>query len=237
MKRLLATLFSICCAITIANAQETVTIKLNIDGSGGTKSIKSLDTQESDPARLTVTKGTLVELSGAVADERANEKKFAFFLKGKTYSNGGTIVSNLNPYRFIAEESATYYIRYADIDEDLTANVNVSAAEGGYITGAIYGHIYSLGEAFSYRAFAKEGFTFTGWTDANGNIVCEDASFSGIITEKEVTYTANFESTTGVEEIKGEEETEKAIYDLSGRAIKNTTKGINIVNGKKILVK
>lgn len=47
-----------------------------------------------------------------------------------------------------------------------------------------------------------------------------------------------FTGVTGIEEVIGEEEGAKAIYDLTGRRVNEITKaGIYIVNGKKVLVK
>ena len=49
-------------------------------------------------------------------------------------------------------------------------------------------------------------------------------------------YYFDFSGTTAVEEVVTENE-EKIYYDLSGRRIQNPTRGIYIVNGKKVLVK
>ena len=42
---------------------------------------------------------------------------------------------------------------------------------------------------------------------------------------------------TGVEEVLGENNEVKGIYDLQGRKVENPTKGIYVVNGKKVMVK
>ncbi|MBR3615882.1 MAG: hypothetical protein IKL56_04575 [Bacteroidaceae bacterium] len=42
---------------------------------------------------------------------------------------------------------------------------------------------------------------------------------------------------TGINELKGENGNVKTIYDLQGRKVDNPTKGIYIINGKKVLVK
>ena len=44
-------------------------------------------------------------------------------------------------------------------------------------------------------------------------------------------------SDTGIGEVKGESGNVKAIYDLQGRKVDNPTKGIYIINGKKVVVK
>lgn len=43
--------------------------------------------------------------------------------------------------------------------------------------------------------------------------------------------------TTGIDEVKGENGKAKGVYDLQGRKIDNPTKGIYIIDGKKILIK
>ena len=42
---------------------------------------------------------------------------------------------------------------------------------------------------------------------------------------------------TGVEELKAEGGNVKAIYDLQGRVVENPSKGMYIINGKKVLIK
>jgi hypothetical protein len=230
MKRLFTSIVFFLTFFSLANAQETVTIKLN--GSGGYRTI-TCNGQTSNRGKMEVVKGSLVELGTTAGDP--DSKKFAFFTINKSYTNGGAIVSNRNPYGFIAEESATFYINYVDKDEDLTANANITATEGGYIQGYSYGHIYTLGEAFDFKAVANEGYSFVNWTDADNNIVCTEERFTGVITAKELTYTANFVSTTGIREIDSEKEV--VIYDLTGRKVEKATKGIYIVNGKKVFKK
>ncbi|MBO7272563.1 MAG: hypothetical protein J6U89_06785, partial [Bacteroidaceae bacterium] len=42
---------------------------------------------------------------------------------------------------------------------------------------------------------------------------------------------------TGIDEVKEQiAESKDVYYDLSGRAVENPTKGINIIDGKKVLV-
>ncbi|MDO5461580.1 MAG: family 20 glycosylhydrolase [Bacteroidales bacterium] len=48
---------------------------------------------------------------------------------------------------------------------------------------------------------------------------------------------SSVEVETGISELKGENGNVKTMYDLQGRKIENPTKGIYIINGKKILVK
>ena len=81
-----------------------------------------------------------------------------------------------------------------------------------------------------------DGYEFVNWTDKAGNVISTEARYTGIVTEKEATYTANFASLTSVEAVS--ENKEECIYDLLGNRISHISKqGIYIVNGKKTLVK
>ena len=42
---------------------------------------------------------------------------------------------------------------------------------------------------------------------------------------------------TAVEEVKAESGKVKTIYDLNGRKVENPTKGLYIIDGKKVLIK
>ena len=50
-------------------------------------------------------------------------------------------------------------------------------------------------------------------------------------------YRFDFSGTTAIESVENEQQGEAVYYDLSGRRVENPTKGIYIVNGKKVLVK
>lgn len=54
---------------------------------------------------------------------------------------------------------------------------------------------------------------------------------------KSNTFRFVFGDETAINDVKGENGNVKAIYDLQGRRVENPTKGIYIINGKKVLVK
>ena len=232
MKNIFTSLALILFCVTFATAQETVTIRLN--GSGGYKYIEC-NGETNTSGKLAVTKGSLVKISTTAGDPDSN--KFAFFTISKSYKDGGEIISNKNPYSFIAETNATYYLNYVDINKDLTATVNITSTEGGNAThGKPYGYTFTLGDEIDLRATANDGYEFVNWTDKAGNVISTEARYTGIVTEKEATYTANFASLTNVEAVI--ENKEECIYDLLGNRISHISKqGIYIVNGKKTLVK
>ena len=93
--------------------------------------------------------------------------------------------------------------------------IPVTAGEnGGTVSGSLYNVRMSTADAVSYK--------------------CEDASFKVTVNAPE----------TGIEEVKGEPTVDasqngkvKAIYDLQGRKVNTSSKGLYIINGKKVLVK
>lgn len=87
-------------------------------------------------------------------------------------------------------------------------SIPVTAGEnGGTVSGSLYNVRMSTADAASYK--------------------CEDASFK-------VTVNA---PVTGIENVKGENGEVKTIYDLQGRKVNTSSKGLYIINGKKVLVK
>jgi hypothetical protein len=82
-----------------------------------------------------------------------------------------------------------------------------------------------------YFSTKDEGAYLT--LNSDYNVVCTtelvDKSMWTIVRVKE--------NNTGVEEVGTKDEEVKTIYDLQGRKIENPTKGIYIINGKKVLVK
>lgn len=71
----------------------------------------------------------------------------------------------------------------------------------------------------------KEGYNFSGWSEIPQYMPDHDVDVYG-----------TFTIYTGINNIKSDSGDER-IYDLSGNVIKQTRKGINIINGKKVLIK
>ena len=119
---------------------------------------------------------------------------------------------------------------------DITAN----ASEGGYVT--INGETTETkrvikGSNVTVNAIPADGYKFLNWSDTNG-IASETAEYS-FTANSATSLTANFEknAATGIDDVEDENREMKAIYDLTGRKVENPTKGIYIINGKKVLVK
>ena len=92
------------------------------------------------------------------------------------------------------------------------------------------------------------GFYIAG-NGAKNDYFWNDANKAYLVISKEMAqgstgFRFNIDGTTGVEEVKTENGTNgrseskvKAVYDLQGRKVENPSKGIYIINGKKVIVK
>ena len=75
---------------------------------------------------------------------------------------------------------------------------------------------------------------FEGYTLKESDAVYEELAH--VSKNLEITYTYT-NGETGISEVKGENVKVKGVYDLQGRKIENPTKGIYIIDGKKVFIK
>ena len=75
---------------------------------------------------------------------------------------------------------------------------------------------------------------FEGYTLKENSAVYEELARVSKNIEFTLTYTNN---ETGVEEVKAESGKVKGVYDLQGRKVENPSKGIYIIDGKKMFIK
>ena len=71
----------------------------------------------------------------------------------------------------------------------------------------------------------KEGFKFSGWSEIPHTMPGHDVNVSG-----------TFETTTSIYNIKSDTKRNR-IFNITANALKQPQKGINIINGKKVLIK
>ena len=174
----------------------------------------------------------------AVALE-GNGKKFAYWSTGNTVTSGrGTIFTNENPYSFTVTGKTVFFANFVAEDTDLDVTVKANATEGGKAT--VYGaqeQTIALGSKLILEAKADSGYHFVNWT-CGTEVVSTEPVYNTVAREA-ATFTANFGkvATTGINDIKAENDKQQIIYDLTGRIVENLSKGIYIVNGKKVMIK
>ena len=119
------------------------------------------------------------------------------------------IIYTYNPHPYFA-------VAYKCVDED----GNELASGTRYVKG---------GDMFTMLTPIFEGYTLK-----ESDAVYEELAH--VSKNMEITYTYT-NGETGISEVKGESGRVKAIYDLQGRKVENPTKGIYIINGKKVFIK
>ena len=82
---------------------------------------------------------------------------------------------------------------------DYTITLAADPEEGGTVTG---GGTSTYGSEVTIEATPneEEGWFFISWTDSDGNVVSEDASYTFTMPFNDITYTANFDFNTGIED-------------------------------------
>ena len=119
------------------------------------------------------------------------------------------IIYTYNPHPYFA-------VAYKCVDEE----GNELASGTRYVKG---------GEMFTMLTPIFEGYTLK-----ESNAVYDE--FAYVSKNLDITYTYT-NGETGIEEVKAESGKVKGIYDLQGRKVENPSKGIYIIDGKKMFIK
>lgn len=215
---------------TAVFVENSGTVTIEVKGSGGYMYVGS-----GTDRKLDVAIGSTTFIRAQAAE--GNGKKFAYWSTGNTMASGkGTILTNENPYSFIATEKIAFYANFVAEDADLNVTVEAAATTGGSAT--IYGEqkqSIALGSKLVFEAKAESGYHFTCWT--RGTEVVSTEPVYNTVAREAMTVTANFEkiATTGIENIEDGTGKVKTVYDLQGRKVENPTKGVYIINGHTIL--
>ena len=118
---------------------------------------------------------------------------------------------------------------------DKAADVAGNLLKGTVTDKNIEGEAYVLGVVDGEVGLYKAQASGTSWLN-NANKAYLPAS--AVPNKSAAFYGFDWEGTTGIDEVKGENGNVKVIYDLTGRRVEAiTVPGIYIVNGKKVLVK
>lgn len=206
-------------------------VTIEVKGSGGYAYIG-----DGTDRKVEVKKGSTVFIRATAAE--GTGKKFAYWSTGNTVASGkGVILTNKNPYEFVAVENTSFYVNFVAEDTDLNVTIGVAATTGG--RAAIYGETQQsipLGSEIVFEAKADSGYRFVEWVDGTESLSTE--AIYTTVARKAMTLTAVFEAIpTGIENVKDGSGGIKATYDLQGRRAANPAKGIHIINDKKTLIK
>ena len=218
-------------AIFSKNNNELVTIE--VKGSGGYFYVGS-----GNDRKLQVEKGSTISIRAAALE--GSGRKFAYWSTGNTVSSGrGVILTNKNPYEFIAKENATFYVNFVAEETDLNVTIEANATEGGCAT--VYGEkkqIIALGSDVLFEATAESGYRFVCWS--KGDEVISTEPFYTTVAREAMSITANFEKqipTSISAASAGHNSVNDTKYDLSGRKIEKITKpGVYIIGSKTVVV-
>ena len=134
-----------------------------------------------------------------------------------------------------AEDSKVYQlIGYSN--EAATTN-----QQEGWLTGVLQDETFYVPNG-SYVLARNKNTGKQGFFRTNGSVICPQYKCyltlpaTSSTAAKEL-YFDNNGTTTGIEAIFGGENNEVVIYDLSGKRLSRLQKGVNIVNGHKVIVK
>ena len=130
--------------------------------------------------------------------------------------------------------------KYAIVGWNRLANTDATTYKIGLLTGVLT----AGGETVPDGSYVLARNTTTGKQSfflTNGSVICPQykcyLTVGGGATAAKELYFDNEGTTTGIEAIFGGENEEVVIYDLSGKRLSRLQKGVNIVNGHKVIVK
>lgn len=148
-------------------------------------------------ANATNATGTVTDNTAYLPNATVTVKDNAFTNTGYTFTGWNT---QANGEGTSYQEKATFQITgdvtlYAQWKENANVTINYKAATGGSVSNASETLAPVTGTAQGSTATASAGYTFTNWTDADGNEVSTSANFvpakvNGL--NVAATYTANF---------------------------------------------
>ena len=147
---------------------------------------------------------------------------------GTLPANTGVVVkADEGTYTFMQSPTTPANIDKGLLKGTLTREqINKEAGKEYYILSNVYEPVgfYIAGNGAENEYF---------WNDANKAylVVSKDAA------QGSTGFRFDIDGTTGVEEVKGESGEVKTVYDLQGRKVENPSKGIYVINGKKVIVK
>ena len=150
-------------------------------------------------------------------------------------TSGNVIPANFGV--ILSGNAGTYNFEISGV---ATASVGSNLLEGTVEATRIYSDDYVLnimnGEVGLYLTSEYEVTKYQYFTNGSHKAYLPAAAVASVAANS-IGFTFDFSGTTGIDAVEGENNGEVVIYDLSGRRVENPTRGIYIVNGKRVFIK
>ncbi|MBQ5729967.1 MAG: C10 family peptidase [Bacteroidaceae bacterium] len=122
--------------------------------------------------KVTVVKGEVVNITATPTEN----KKFAYWSLGQ--AAGGEIITNANPYSFVALSSKSYCANFVDTSAPLSVSATATAGAGG--TASVTGDM-TIGGEVTFKAKANDGYCFSHWENSNAEKVSTESYYSTVV--------------------------------------------------------
>ena len=179
--------------------------------------------------------GVEVYTANAVEDDRLKMQP----VEGVIPANTGVIVKAApGTYTFNNADDAVAAIEgtlFKGSAKDET--VTVASGKAAYVLSMVDGEVGMYRAELTNHSFLNNANKAYLLLDSNNLGVYDDEWDTSAGGQLSNGYRFDFGGITGIENVKGESGEVKTIYDLSGRAVENPSKGLYIINGKKVMVK
>ena len=147
--------------------------------------------------------------------------------------------SNAGVGLYMTAEPGTYVVPVIDYSDDNSLNMLVGNLEQSTVNAISADGIYA-----NYKYTIKSGDTTPKFYQyADGSSISAGKAYLqipldwiGTNASKSIEIRFDEGKTTDIDELKGENEGEKTIYDLQGRKLESHSNGMYIINGKKVLI-
>ena len=179
--------------------------------------------------------GVEVYTANAVEDDRLKMQP----VEGVIPANTGVIVkAAAGTYTFNNADDAVAAIEGNLFKGSLKdETVKVASGKAAYVLSMVDGEVGMYRAELTGHSFLNNANKAYLLLDSNNLGVYDDEWDTSAGGQLSNGYRFDFGGITGIENVKGESGEVKAIYDLSGRAVENPSKGLYIINGKKVMVK
>lgn len=217
--------------VTVTPTDGESAISATIGGTCGFTAVKvyyeqiSVPVSISDAGLATFASDVALDFSGATGVEAyiAKESAGAITLTKvtKVPANTGVLL------RSTSGSAVAKDVPVAATTDDVTGNLFVRGNDAAVATGS---------GPYNYVLGKKSGVV--GFYKANGAVVNTDKAYlQTTIAATRIDFNFDNEEATAIETVKAQNAENGEFFDLQGRKVANPTKGLYIVNGKKVIIK